>query len=120
MILLTDKLNSSKLYSTKIVDIWTLNMIESDYNNAKIILQWIERFERYRSTSDKCLLLLNSHKSHIPLDFIQFCCDHEITPFLLLPHTKYLCQPLNINLLLSAETTLAQDRCDLSRPNTRN
>lgn len=42
------------------------------------------------------MLIMDGHRSHTHVEFESCCRKLRIVPFLLLPHTTYLCQPLNV------------------------
>lgn len=44
------------------------------------------------------LLILDGHGSHETLEFLEYAFEHRSIPFLLIPHTTHLVQPLNVSL----------------------
>jgi hypothetical protein len=42
------------------------------------------------------MLIMDSHRSHLTIEFIDYCWDHKILPFKLIAHTTYLLQPYDV------------------------
>ena len=84
----------------------------SGWSNNDIGLAWLkEVFERetrrYASTGYR-LLLLDGHSSHVTMDFIKFCDDHNILLAVFPPHATHTLQPLDVGMfkpLSNAYTT---------------
>ena len=43
------------------------------------------------------LLILDSHRSHLTLEFDQFCTNHSIIALYMLPYSSHLLQPLDVS-----------------------
>jgi hypothetical protein len=72
---------------------WTTNDIE---------LAWLKevfnRETRQQARTRYQLLLLDSHRSHITIDFINFCNNNKILLAIFPPHATHTLQPLDVSL----------------------
>ena len=72
-----------------------------------LAIQWLDQFIKATGTSsrmkkgEKRILIFDGHGSHLTLEFLQKCEDHDILPFSFLPHSTHLCQPLDGKPFLS-------------------
>ena len=65
----------------------------------EIGFEWIQHFEKYTRSCTKgtyCLLILDGHKSHLSVEFQQYCQDNNIITLCMPPHSSHLLQPLDI------------------------
>ena len=44
------------------------------------------------------MLILDGHGSHLTMEFMDYCWDHKIVPFLLPPHLTHLLQPCDVGI----------------------
>jgi hypothetical protein len=44
------------------------------------------------------MLILDGHGSHFIMEFMDYCWDHKIIPFLLPPHLTHLLQPCDVGI----------------------
>lgn len=73
----------------------------SGYSNDKLGLKYLEHFNYFtesKSTSKYRLLIFDGYSSYLNQEFIDFCQDYYIRPFLLLLYTIHLLQPLDIGV----------------------
>jgi hypothetical protein len=67
--------------------------------------QWLDYFikatHNCTKRGEKHILIFNSYSSHLTLEFLQKCEDHNILLFSFIAHSTHLCQPLNSKLFLS-------------------
>lgn len=82
---------------------WHMAISPNGWTDSDLGRQWLERvFEpNTRPTTSRSkhrLLLLDGHSSHITIDFIQYCIDHEITALCLPAHSSHLVQPLDVGI----------------------
>ena len=72
-----------------------------------LAIQWLDKFIKATGTSsrmkkgEKRILIFDGHGSHLTLEFLQKCEDHDILPFSFLPRSTHLCQPLDGKPFLS-------------------
>jgi hypothetical protein len=76
-----------------------LGVSESGYSNEDLHFEWIQHFERRtrpKRVGRKRLLLIDGFGAHQSQKTIEFCDEHDIIVFSLIPHTTHLCQPLDV------------------------
>ncbi|KAF2185464.1 hypothetical protein K469DRAFT_631977, partial [Zopfia rhizophila CBS 207.26] len=77
-----------------------LRVSSSGYINDRLGMDYIYHFNKYIKLGRKRdrwrMLIFNSYFSKFTYDFIQFCWDRRIWPFLLLSHTTHILQPLDV------------------------
>jgi hypothetical protein len=85
---------------------------DSGYTNDRLSIEWIRSFDRqtkartYGSKDGEIdwsiqrwrMLLMDAHGSHVTIDFVQYCYDNRILPFLLPPHSTHLLRPLDFGI----------------------
>jgi len=69
--------------------LWWLVNVYDPYSKQRLIRN---------SKSEKRLLILDGHGSHISFDFIDFCEKNNIVVYCLPPHSTHLLQPLDVGL----------------------
>jgi DDE superfamily endonuclease/Tc5 transposase DNA-binding domain len=72
----------------------------SGYSNDKLGIKYLKHFDQYtrNSVGKYRMLLFDGHGSHLTQEFIDFCWDNHIRPFLLPSHTTHLLQPLDVGV----------------------
>jgi len=69
------------------------------YITDEIAMNWIRHFhqhtEKWVSKTDARLLLMDSHRSHLTYNFLNYCEKYNIILFCFVPHTTHLVQPLD-------------------------
>ena len=55
------------------------------------------------------LFIMDSHNSHIIINFITFCMEYLIDLFILFPHTLHLLQLFNVNIFAPLKCTLIEE-----------
>jgi hypothetical protein len=72
------------------------------YSNDKLGLKYLQHFNQYSELQTKegnyRMLIFDGHGSHLSQEFLDFCWQHRIRPFLLPPHTTHLLQPLDVGV----------------------
>ena len=70
---------------------------KSGYIDQEIFLKFLEHFETYRCKvpGKKCILFMDGHSSHLTVEAINFCVDHDIEILCLPPHSSHRLQPLD-------------------------
>lgn len=75
---------------------------ETGYSNSDLALKWLENvYEPYTApiaNGRKRLLIFDGHVSHVTYEFIEFCIDHDIIPFLLPPNATHDLQPMDVGV----------------------
>ncbi|KIM92733.1 hypothetical protein OIDMADRAFT_173813 [Oidiodendron maius Zn] len=94
----------------RIQDDWTDNSIgkqtviqvsPNGWTDNKIALTWIKHFDQYtvhQTQGIYRLLILDGHTSHVTLDFVQYCQEHNIVLLCLPPHSTHYLQPLDVGI----------------------
>ena len=80
-------------------------------------LRWLmDVLEPNTTTSDRRLLIVDGHSSHVSPKFIAFCITHSIDLMILPAHSSHITQPLDVAVFgplktaLGRETDALQDR----------
>jgi hypothetical protein len=70
---------------------------ESGYSNSELFIEWIKHFQKFAmSTKDNpVLLVLDNHGSHIGINAVNFCRQHDICLLTIPPHSSHKLQPLD-------------------------
>jgi hypothetical protein len=79
----------------------------SGYTNDQLALDWLEHFEYHTRPGRRTrrgvehngqwrMLVMDGHGSHLTLEFVDYCWDHKIVPFKLIPHSTHLLQPCDV------------------------
>ena len=85
------------------------------WTDNSIAVTWIQHFDTYTTPQTQGvyrLLILDGHASHVSIEFVQYCQDHNIVPLCLPPHSTYYLQPLDVGVfgpLASAYRTLVSN-----------
>jgi hypothetical protein len=72
---------------------------ESGFTNDVLTMAWIKHFEKFTAPRTKGvyrMLIFDGYGSHITQDFLDFCWEHKIRPFLLPAHSTHLTQPADV------------------------
>ena len=70
---------------------------DTGYMTDELALDYPKHFERFATPKGVYrLLLFDGYGSHCTFEFLEFCENHQIKPFCLLPHTNHVCQPLDV------------------------
>ncbi|RKF95964.1 hypothetical protein GcM1_068003, partial [Golovinomyces cichoracearum] len=74
---------------------------DNGYSDDELAYKWLWHFHRQTLKhwkSEHCLLIFDSHGSHMTFDFISFCDQLDIIPFCLVAHSTHVCQPLGVTV----------------------
>lgn len=72
-------------------------MTRTSYNAEETFYKWLAHFNQHKN-SDKCILVLDGHASHIKsLRVIEYCDANNISVICLPSHTSHMLQPLDIS-----------------------
>ena len=75
-------------------------MSDSGWSNHAIFRQYlVEHFVKYAPGRDneKCLIVLDGHKSHVSVGLTEWARDHGIILFILPAHTSHILQPMDVS-----------------------
>ena len=78
-------------------------------------LQWLEKVfdpATRPSSCEKCLLIVDSHSSHINIVFINKCFDFRIVLLVFPPHSTHRLQPLDVALFNGLNTVYSNELND--------
>jgi hypothetical protein len=81
----------------------------SGFTNDILVINWIEYFEEHTRPGTKTrkgvvhngewrMLILDRHGSHLIIEFMDYCWDNKIVPFLLPPYSTHLLQPCDVGI----------------------
>jgi hypothetical protein len=111
--LLIYKGESGDLMSTWVDEVKTDSMAHftvssNGWSNNAIGLVWLQKiFERYtkpKRTTQKRLLIVDGHSSHVNMAFVDWADQHRIILLILPPHTTHRLQPLDVGLFQPLST----------------
>jgi|GraSoi_2013_40cm_1033754.scaffolds.fasta_scaffold13737_1 hypothetical protein len=86
---------------------------DSGYTNDRLSIEWIKSFDRQTkaiacdppkdgeidpSTQKWRMLIMDGHGSHLTIQFVNYCYENWILPYLLPPHSTHLLQPLDVGV----------------------
>ena len=74
---------------------------ENGFTTDYLGLKYIEHFNRFTKANTVGryrLLIFDGHGSHVTQNFVDFCWEHQIQPYLLIPHLTHLLQPLDVGV----------------------
>lgn len=81
---------------------WEFMTSESGWTSDFVGYHWLERVFEPNTTpeiaSERRLLIVDGHSSHVKARFIAFCMDHLIDLCILPPHSSHLTQPLDVGV----------------------
>jgi hypothetical protein len=81
---------------------------QNGWSNNAIGLMWLQQvFERYtkpKRETQKRLLIVDGHSSHVNMAFINWADEHGIILLILPPHTTHRLQPLDVGLFQPLST----------------
>ena len=77
-----------------------VTLFPSGWSNDDLGLEWLEQvFDRH--TKEKArrswrLLIVDGHRSHITMEFLEYCYENKIHLFFFPPHSMHTLQPLDV------------------------
>ena len=101
MLILAGKLHLEKWFQDEIgLPRDTLFAVsDSGSSNDELSMHWIRHFDKFSARHQRGawrMLIMDGHGTHNHLDYINYCWNHGIIPFLFPPHTTHLLQPLDV------------------------
>ncbi len=95
-----------------------LAISDNEWTNDKLNIKWLRHFNRYTpSIGAYRLLILDNHRNHATITFIDYTYKNKIILLYLLSHSTHRLQPLNIAIFSSLATYYshevnAYNRCE--------
>ncbi|EJU03211.1 CENP-B protein [Dacryopinax primogenitus] len=77
---------------------WVVKPTDKGWTDNTTGLEWLMHFNKCTENcriGQYCVLVLDGHRSHVTVEFNQYCKDHNIVPLCLPPHSSHYTQPLN-------------------------
>lgn len=78
---------------------WRFGVSDNGWTTNKIGLLWIQHYNQYtinRTRGLYRLLVLDSHGSHVNVEFNRYCEANKIITVYMPPHSSHLLQPLDV------------------------
>ena len=91
----------------------------SDSHGYEWLTQVFEPATRPAIRSQRRLLVMDGHASHITARFISFCVDDAIDLLIMPPHCSHILQPLDVSVFSPFKRALAAETDALSRLDTK-
>jgi hypothetical protein len=92
---------------------WQFSTSNSGWTSDSHGFEWLQRqfdpLTRPEDPSERRLLILDGHSSHITANFIAYCMDNKIDLLVLPPHTSHVLQPLDISIFQPLKRALATE-----------
>ena len=90
---------------------WQFSISNSGWTFDSHGFEWLQKqfdpITRPKDPSERRLLILDGHSSHITANFIAYCMNNKIDLLVLPPHTSHVLQPLDIRIFQSLKRALA-------------
>jgi hypothetical protein len=104
MIIISGIIFLEKYFMNELSDDVLLATSKTGYMNDQLSLDWIHHFDAYtkqRQKGEWRMLIIGGHGSYLTIEFVSYCYENKITPFLLPAHSTHLLQPLDIGVFQS-------------------
>jgi hypothetical protein len=92
---------------------WQFSTSNSGWTSDSHGFEWLQRLfdplTRPDDPSERRLLILDGHSSHITANFIAYCMNNQIDLLVLPPHTSHVLQPLDISIFQPLKRALATE-----------
>ncbi|KAI0996575.1 hypothetical protein K3495_g11606 [Podosphaera aphanis] len=101
MVILSGALLLEKFFGNNLDDGVLFAMTESGYTNDMLSFEWVKQFDKHTKPSNPeewRMLVMDGHGSRVTLEFVDYCHNNKILPFLLPPYSTHLLQPLDIGV----------------------
>jgi hypothetical protein len=101
---------------------WHFSTSNSGWTSDSHAFKWLtEVFEPSTKLADptqRRLLIMDGHSSHITANVIAYCMEHAIDLLILPPHTSHMLQPLDLSVFSPLKRALAAETDAASRVDT--
>ena len=101
MLILSGSVMLEKHFQNSLHDDTLLAITKTGYTNQFLSLEWLKHWNKHTEKKKKGIwrmLIFDGHRSHLSNDFLFYCWEHKVIPFLLPPHTTHLLQPLDVGI----------------------
>jgi hypothetical protein len=101
LILMKGEILMEKHVLNRLSDDVIIGATHTDFTNDVRSYQWLQHFDKHtrdRAEGRYRALVMDGHGSHVSEHFKHYCWRNKIVPFLLLPHSTHLCQPLDVGV----------------------
>ena len=118
MLIFKAKHTNTSWIPTDAPDDWRFTISNSGWTSDSHALEWVQgTFEPQTrpSGSQRRLLIMDGHGSHITARFISFCMDNAIDLLILPPHCSHVLQPLDVGVFSPLKRALAVETDAVSR-----
>jgi hypothetical protein len=118
MLIFKAKHTNTSWIPTDAPDNWRFTTSNSGWTSDSHALEWVQgTFEPQTrpSESQRRLLIMDGHGSHITARFISFCMDNAIDLLILPPHCSRVLQPLDVGVFSPLKRALAVETDAVSR-----
>ncbi len=97
---------SEKIIQKTWINTWSYSMYEifnNDWIDNELDLAWLKDLFHFETAhlSDRRLLIINDHASHVFVEFVKFCWQMNIVSLCLSFHTTHYLQSLNVDCFVS-------------------
>lgn len=101
---------------------WRFSTSNSGWTSNSHAFEWVStvfhEVTRSENLTQRRLLIMDGHASHITASFLSFCVQHLIDVVILPPHTSHVLQPLDVSCFAPLKRALAKHADALSRLDT--
>ena len=98
---------------------WRFSTSNSGWTSDAHGFEWLttifEPNTRPEDPSQRRLLIMDGHSSHMTANFIAYCMKHLIDLLILPPHTSHLLQPLDVSVFAPLKRALAEETDRVAR-----
>ncbi|KAI0994339.1 hypothetical protein K3495_g13843 [Podosphaera aphanis] len=101
MVILSGALLLEKFFGNELDDGVLFAITESGYTNDMLSFEWMKHFDKHAKPSNPeewRMLVMDDHGSHVTLEFVDYCHNNKILPFLPPQHLTHLLQPFDIGV----------------------
>ncbi len=96
----------------------SIEMTGKGWTTNEVGLCWLkEKFTPWAKNQLRgtyCMLIINNHRSHVSLEFNEYCTQNQIVALCLLSHTTHILQPLDVRIfgpLANAYKLFIEKKC---------
>ncbi|KAM6514320.1 hypothetical protein FALCPG4_18908 [Fusarium falciforme] len=99
-IIVTGQYHLSTWYEDRLLpQDWVIATTENGWTTNERGLEWVRHFDKHtkpRTTGEYRLLILDSHESHLSVDFGLYCGKNKIVTFCMPSHSSHILQSLDV------------------------
>lgn len=101
MLVLKGEVLLAKLFANNLEDETVLATSPTGYSNEQLAMCYLKHFHNQTYIKTKGawrMLVFDGHGSHTSDEYLLYCWQHKIVPFILQPHSTHMLQPLNVGV----------------------